>query len=135
MVSKGIKRMDHLPWVRSYFQKTAAALFAFLIAGITYLALTPISDDVSTLCWDKMNHLAAYLCLGILIDLGFVTGSRMGWKLCLLLLYSILIESAQHFIPNRQFSGYDVFANILGLMIAYGVLRMLQKTAAYQSLR
>jgi|SRR6056297_485303 len=119
----------------AYLQKTAAALFALLLAGITYLALTPITHEVSTLCWDKLNHLGAYLCLGILVDLGFLTGSRMGWKLCLLLLYSVLIESAQHFIPNRQFSGFDVFANVLGLMIAYGILRMLQKTAAYQSLR
>jgi len=118
-----------------YLKKTAAALFALVLAGITYLALTPISHDVSTLCWDKMNHLGAYVCLGILADLGFLTGSRMGWKLCLLLLHSVLIESAQHFIPNRQFSGYDVFANLLGLIIAYGVLRMLQKTAAYQSFR
>jgi VanZ family protein len=121
--------------IHSYFQKAAAGLFALLLAGITYLALTPITHDVSTLCWDKLNHLGAYLCLGILADLGFLTGSRMGWKLCLLLLYSVLIESAQHFIPNRQFSGYDVFANLLGLMIAYGVLRMLQKTTAYQSFR
>lgn len=119
----------------AYLQKTAAALFTLLLAGITYLALTPITHEVSTLCWDKLNHLGAYLCLGILVDLGFLTGSRMGWKLCLLLLYSVLIESAQHFIPNRQFSGFDVFANVLGLMIAYGILRMLQKTAAYQSLR
>lgn len=120
---------------QSFLQKTAAGLFALLLAGITYLALTPITHEVSTLCWDKLNHLGAYLCLGILVDLGFLTGSRMGWKLCLLLLYSVLIESAQHFIPSRQFSGYDVFANVLGLMFAYGILRILQKTVAYQSLR
>lgn len=103
-----------------------------LLAGITYLALTPITHEVSTLCWDKLNHLGAYLCLGILADLGFLTGSRLGWKLCLLFAYSFLIETAQHFIPSRQFSGYDIFANVLGLILAYGVLRMFQKSAAYQ---
>jgi len=116
-------------------KKTAAGLFALLLVGITYLALTPITHAVSTFCWDKLNHLGAYLCLGILADIGFLTGTRMGWKLSLLLLYSVLIESAQHVIPTRQFSGYDILANALGLMIAYGVLRILQKTAGYQSLR
>jgi len=122
-----------MPLVRSYFQKTAAVLFAFLVAGITYLALTPISHDVSTLCWDKMNHVAAYLCLGILIDLGFMTGARLGWKACLLFGYSVLIETAQHFIPNRQFSGYDVLANAIGLIFAYLIIRGLQRTTVYQS--
>ena len=118
---------------KPYLQKTAAGAFIGLLVGITYLALTPITHEVSTLCWDKLNHLGAYLCLGILADLGFLTGSRMGWKLCLLLAYSFLIETAQHFIPNRQFSGFDMFANGLGLILAYLVLRAIQKTQIYQS--
>ncbi|MFP4531807.1 MAG: VanZ family protein [Desulfobacterales bacterium] len=118
---------------KPYLQKTAAGAFIGLLAGITYLALTPITHEVSTLCWDKLNHLGAYFCLGILIDLGFLTGSRLGWKLCLLLAYSFLIETAQHFIPNRQFSGFDMFANRLGLILAYLALRAIQKTQAYES--
>lgn len=116
-------------------KKSAPAAFLILLAAVTYLSLTPISHQVSEISWDKLNHLAAYLCLGVLADMAFLTGSRLFLKLWLLLGYSVLIELAQHVIPNRYFSGFDIFANTLGLFLAFGILQIIQKTAFYQSLK
>ena len=116
-------------------KKTAPAAFLILLAAVTYLSLTPISPQVSEIFWDKLNHLAAYACLGVLADMAFLTGSRLFLKLLLLLGYSVLIEMAQHLIPNRYFSGFDIFANTLGLLAAFAILQIIQKTAFYQSLK
>ncbi|MBS3757356.1 MAG: VanZ family protein [Desulfobacterales bacterium] len=118
-----------------YLQRAATALFTVFLLGFTYLALTPIAHRVSTLCWDKANHLAAYLCLGILADIAFLTGRKKKVKLCLLFLYSVFIEVAQHFIPGRHFSGFDMLANALGLILAYIALRFFHRTYLYETFK
>ncbi len=112
---------------------SARILFILLFTLVTYLAVTPISHDVSTLCWDKANHLAAFLCLAILADLAFLTGSRVAAKLLLLLLYSCLIEGVQHFVPGRQFAVPDLAANTLGLLLALVLLQAAKGNRLYRS--
>jgi len=98
-----------------------------LLALVSYLALTPISHPVSTLCWDKINHLAAYLCLGLLSDMAISAGSRLVLKLFALLSYSVMIETIQHFIPGRHFSVFDITANALGLLAAGLLIYVIKK--------
>lgn len=116
-------------------KNTARGLFFILLILIAYLALTPVSHSVSTLCWDKLNHLAAYFCLGVLADIAFRTGERLFPKLLLLMAYSALIETAQQYIPARQFSLFDILANALGLLMAAALIHALKKTKPYQFFR
>ncbi len=116
-------------------KNTARGLFFILLTLIAYLALTPVSHSASTLCWDKINHLAAYFCLGVIADMAFRTGERLFTKILLLLAYSALIETAQRYIPARQFELYDILTNALGLLLAATFIHALKKTKFYQFFR
>ncbi len=119
----------------AFAKNTARGLFLILLVFITYLALTPVSHSVSTLCWDKLNHLAAYFCLCVLADMAFRTGEGLFSKILLLMAYSALIETAQQYIPARQFTFFDILANALGLVIAAMLIHAFKNTRPYQFFR
>ena len=115
-------------------KKTAAALFLMLLGLVTYLSLTPSAHAISTYSWDKLNHAAAYACLGVLLDMAFRSGTKTEFKLLGLFGYSIGMELCQHFIPHRQFSYLDISANTAGLLAAWAVVLALKQTKLYRSL-
>jgi len=125
----GANFMDY----QSTVKKTAGALFLLLLLLMTYLSLTPAAPSVATYTWDKLNHACAYLCLGILLDMGFLNGWKIPLKLLPLFGYSIVMELLQYFIPTRHFSGLDIVANSAGLLLAALVILALRQTRLYPS--
>lgn len=91
--------------------------FYMTFVMVTLLALLPQEQAVLTTGWDKMNHLLAFFVLALLIDRSYPRLSLWHSKLPLLLIYGLWIELLQWFMPGRFFSGLDVLADGLGLLI------------------
>ena len=119
--------------LRSPIKKTAGGLFLLLLILMTCLSLTPADPTVAAYTWDKLNHASAYLCLGVLLDMGFLNGWKIPAKLLPLFGYSILMEVLQYFIPTRHFSGLDIVANAVGLILAAVTILGLRQTRLYRS--
>jgi VanZ family protein len=102
-------------------------LFYIGLLAVFILAVIPDTNELPeiTKLSDKLNHLAAFFTLAILIDLAYSTKSFL-WKFDFLILYGLFIESIQYFLPYREFSLYDLAANIAGLLF-YFIVRELKK--------
>ena len=73
--------------------------------------------------WDKSNHLLAFgvlTCLG-----GKAFPKRLAIVLPALLAYGALIESMQSFTKSRSGEWLDLFADMLGILIGWIVIRFL----------
>jgi VanZ family protein len=49
-----------------------------------------------------------------------------GFKFVLLLFFGLLIEVIQYFIPNREFSFYDLVANLVGIAFGYILYKLIR---------
>ncbi|MET0066752.1 MAG: VanZ family protein [Candidatus Thiodiazotropha sp.] len=90
------------------------------LLAISYLAFTPVQYPVAASLNDKISHLAAFLCLALLVDFSW---TERGWtiqKFLPLLCYGLFIETVQAFLPYREFSIWDLLADAVGLII-YGL--------------
>jgi len=88
---------------------------AVTVAVICFLAFTDREFPVLNLFWDKLRHAAAFATLALLLDFSF-PASRFGLaKILLLLGYGVFIEVVQHFLPHREASAWDVFADGVGI--------------------
>ena len=98
--------------------KISAILVGILI---TILSLLPPSNGVDIHVNDKIGHFLAY---GVwIINLGLLFNKIHYWKLIVsILVYSILMEFFQSFIPGREVSAYDLIANTIGALIGTGIL-------------
>jgi VanZ family protein len=108
---------------RNYFK----ILFYIGLLVIFILAVIPDTDKLPeiTKLSDKLNHVAAFFTLAILIDFAYSNKSFL-WKFNFLVWYGLLIESIQYFLPYREFSLYDLAADIAGLLF-YFTVRELKK--------
>ena len=84
------------------------------IIAIEYLATTTQEIKPLEHSWDKANHFIAFLTLYILLSLAYKKLS-VKVKILLLLAFGIQIEIVQAFIPGRDFSGFDVIADSVGI--------------------
>ena len=105
-------------------QPLRLALFALLIAVISWLALSPHPPSAVSTGWDKSNHALAFAAL--------MGSGRLAWpgppwlaklmKLAIALLaYGVLIELLQAQIPGREADAWDVLADLLGIVIGAAV--------------
>jgi len=101
-------------------------LFFICLLTIEYLATTSTSITIVENSWDKANHFIAFFVLYILLDYGFKIFTTFG-KVSLLMIFAIQIEIVQYFIPNRYFSILDVVADVIGIVIAIGVMAFYNK--------
>ena len=90
--------------------------FWILILLTIYLSLTSGPPAVIASFSDKIMHGAGYLLLILSCDLAYNPSRWLFTKITLLLVFSIIIEIAQHFIPQREFSVPDILANLTGLI-------------------
>lgn len=90
-------------------------LWAGLVT-IMILAVTPGDYAPDTGFSDKLNHVAAFILLGVLALRaypGFYARSGL-W----LMLYGLLIEGVQFWIPGRRCSLMDLAADLCGIAAA-----------------
>ena len=82
-----------------------------------------ISNPIGT----SINHLVFFFYLGIL---GFIFRSdqrKFINSFSFLFLISIILELLHHFIPNRAFELKDLYANSLGVLMAYIIFKFFEK--------
>jgi len=89
------------------------------IIGVTSFPLTAI-PKVDILGMDKLIHFFLFSVLVLFYFLGFEDKRRS--FLYLIVLFSILSELSQYYVPGRFVSAYDFVFNLSGLGIAYWVL-------------
>jgi VanZ family protein len=108
---------------------------AIALVVISYLAFTPLEIPVVSSLNDKFSHIAAFLCLALLVDFSWPHTPWNYIKFLPLMGYGLFIETVQGFLPHRFFSLLDLAADALGLL-AYGlILPWLLRQASIKSLR
>ncbi len=97
------------------------ALLGLLWLAVSYLALTPDPPPQIDTGWDKANHILAFASLAGAAMLAFSPArSKPAVIAALLVVYGILIEVLQSFVPGRTADAADVVADAVG--IALGLL-------------
>ncbi len=70
---------------------------------------------------DLVFHGAAY---GILVILGGMLRYRLRWVAVAVLVYSILLEGLQYFVPGREVHFSDLAANVVGILAGLAVVAL-----------
>ena len=92
---------------------------AFVVAllVVSYLATAQIDSPPVHQVNDKLLHLLAFGALALLLDFSFPQSGFGLRKAMALLGYGVLIEMVQYFLPNREFTLYDVLADATGIAL------------------
>ena len=99
-----------------------------IIGYILYGKLGRQPDFISNPIGTSINHLIFFFYLSIL---GFIFRSNQKKfvnSFIFLFLISIISELLHYFIPNRAFELIDLYANSLGVLLAFFILKLLKKT-------
>ena len=90
-------------------------LLLFLLGVIIWLAVTPKVPTTIESINDKLNHWFAFVVLAAVADNAYPKNPN--WHTGLgLLVYAVLIEFIQYFLPWREASVLDVVADISGIL-------------------
>ena len=101
-------------------------MFYICLVSIEYLATTTQEIKPLEHTWDKANHFIAFMTLYVLLSLAYKHLSIV-MKITLLLAFGMQIEIVQSFIPGRDFSGFDVVADSVGITIGIVVYYLYEK--------
>ena len=101
---------------------------------IIYLATAELEYPVMTSINDKFGHILAFVMLAFLLDFSFPANSFNLSKIFPILVYGMLIEVIQYFLPHRTFSLLDMLADGSGLVI-YVLLIPILKHVPFLRLR
>jgi VanZ family protein len=72
---------------------------------------------------DLANHTAAFLVLSILLKCSYSYFRTLLWS-GLMIIYALLIEAVQYFLPYRSASFGDLVADSAGILLALMLLRL-----------
>jgi VanZ family protein len=89
------------------------------VIGVTSFPLNVI-PEVKVFGMDKLVHFFLFSVLVLFYFLGFADKKRS--FLYLIVLFAIISELSQHYVPGRFVSPYDFVFNLSGLGIAWWVL-------------
>jgi len=104
-------------------------MFYGCLVCIEFLATTTQEIKPLAHTWDKANHFIAFMTLYILLTFAYKNLSIVA-KILILLAFGMQIEIVQYFIPGRDFSGFDVIADSVGIAIGIGTYLVYQKSLA-----
>ena len=75
----------------------------------------------------SINHLISFVFLGFLAFIVRIKEKKFVNSFQFLLIISISLEILHHFIPNRAFEYYDLFANCIGVILTYLIIQLILK--------
>ena len=104
--------------------KISQIIFLISIVAIEYLATTSLVIKPIENSWDKANHFIAFFTLYVALSLGYPK-LEVVKKVALLLAFGLQIEIVQYFLPNREFSLLDVFADAVGIVLGIVFIKAL----------
>ncbi len=92
-------------------------LLALLVAVVCYFAFSPRPPGLHFDQADKLQHIAAFLCLSICAALSLPQGpARLGKAGLAMLAFGVLIEIVQFYVPERSADWQDVLADGVGIV-------------------
>ena len=111
-------------------------LYYFSLTGLLILYLFPGSligyffygdfsrqpDMIPNPMGTSINHALAFFYLSILGLMSYMRGTGFNQTLIFLILLSLLLELSHLIIPNRSFQSLDLFANLLGTLLAIVII-------------
>ena len=99
------------------------SLIGFILYGNLGRQPYFISNPIGT----SINHLIFFFYLSILSFIFRSSQKKFINSFSFLFLISIILELLHYFIPNRAFELNDVYANSLGVLLAYFMLKLFRK--------
>ena len=111
-------------------------LYYFSLTGLLILYLFPGSligyflygdfsqqpDMISNPMGTSINHALAFFYLSILGLMSYMRGAGFNQTIIFLIVLSLLLELSHLIIPNRSFQSLDLFANLLGTLLAIVII-------------
>ena len=98
-----------------------------LIGYFLYGALSKQPNLIPNPLGASINHALAFFYLSILGLISYMRGIEFRKTLIFLVSFSLLSELSHLFIPNRSFEYLDIFANLLGTLLAIIVIFLYRK--------
>ena len=98
-----------------------------LIGFLLYGDLGRQPDLISNPLGTSINHLILFFYLSILGFLLRNNNKKFIYSFSFLFLISIILELLHYLIPNRAFELNDLYANSLGVLMAYFIFKILKK--------
>ena len=98
-----------------------------LIGYFLYGNLGQQPDLIPNPVGTSINHLISFTWLSFLAFIMRLKEKKFINSFQFLLFTSILLEVLHHFIPNRAFEFYDLFANFAGVILTYLFIQLIVK--------
>ena len=124
----GMPLTDHLPRVSKTRLIQVAAVGAAIVIAVA--SLSPHSPAIGTGFGDKLDHLAAYSALSLLVALGWSGRIAPGMIVGTAIGFSGLLELLQTFSSGRQSDWTDFTVNSLGTLAGLIVASLVRRTSA-----
>ena len=110
-----------------YFFSFVSLLILYLFPGslIGYLFYGDFSrqpDIIPNPLGTSINHTLAFFYLSILGLISYMRGTSFKQTLIFLVVVSLVLELSHLIIPNRSFQYLDLFANLLGTLLAIVII-------------
>lgn len=112
---------------KTYPIRVAAAGAAIII---TAASLSSRSPTIGTGLGDKLDHLAAYSALSLLVSLGWSGRIAPGMIVGAAIGFGGLLELLQHVSPGRQADLADFAVNSLGALVGLAVAVLVRRVVA-----
>ena len=98
-----------------------------LIGYFMYGNLAQQPDLITNPIGTSINHLIFFMFLSSLAFIVRVREKKFINSFQFLFFTSILLEILHYFIPNRAFEYYDLFANLVGVIVTYLFIQLILK--------
>ena len=98
-----------------------------LIGYFLYGNLAQQPDLISNPIGTSINHLISFIFLSLLAFIMRVREKKIINSFQFLFFTSILLEILHYFIPNRAFEYHDLFANCMGVILTYLLIKLILK--------
>ena len=127
MKNNVLKMIKHL-----YYFSLIALFILYLFPGslIGYLFYGDFGkqpDLIPNPIGTSINHALAFLYLSILGLISYMRDKSFNQTIIFLIFLSIVLELSHYVIPNRSFEFLDLFANLLGTLIAILIIIFYKK--------
>ena len=93
-----------------------------LIGYFLYGDFSQQPDMIPNPIGTSINHTLAFFYLSILGLIGYMRGAGFKQTSIFLIALSLLLELSHLIIPNRSFESLDLFANLLGTLLAIVII-------------
>ena len=107
------------------------SLIGYFLYGDFNLQPNMLSNSIGTSIPDiippnpmgtSINHALAFFYLSMLGLISYMRGAEFNQTLIFLIVLSLLLELSHLIIPNRSFQSLDLFANLLGTLLAIVII-------------